>query len=305
LTSNVIELTGVARHFGALRAVDGVDLSIAAGEMFGLIGHNGAGKTTLFKLMLGLLEPSAGRLEIGGVAVRGEQFRDVRRRIGFMPESASLYGNLTGLETLRFFAKLKRAEPSSCIALLERVGLAGAAQRQVRHYSKGMLQRLLFAQALLGNPRILFLDEPTHGLDPVGVRDFYDILRELREDGVTVVLTSHILAEVEQRVDRLALMSSGRVQATGTVDALRNALDLPLGFDVRLQAGAERELRAALAPLAGETVHVSGALATFQCARSVKVAVLNALSGLGDRLLDVNIKEPTLEDVFMGYRGAH
>lgn len=305
MISNVIDLTGVSRHFGAVRAVDGVDLSIGAGEVFGLIGHNGAGKTTLFKLMLGLLPPSAGRIAIGGVSVHGERFREVRRRIGFMPESASLYGNLTGLETLRFFAKLKRAGRPSCDALLERVGLAAAGERQVRHYSKGMLQRLLFAQALLGSPRILFLDEPTHGLDPAGVRDFYDILRELSGDGVTVVLTSHVLAEVERRVDRLALMSSGRIQATGTVETLRAALDLPLGFDVRLRDGAERELRAALGPFAVETVRVSGALASFECAREAKLAVLTALSRLGDGLLDVNIKEPTLEDVFMGYRGAH
>ena len=304
MTFPIIELAGVTRHFGAVRAVDGVDLAIDAGQVYGVIGHNGAGKTTLFKLMLGLVQPSAGRIAIGGVSVHGERFRDVRRCIGFMPESVSLYGNLTGVETLRFFAKLKRADGPSCNTLLERVGLA-AAGRQVKHYSKGMLQRLLFAQALLGRPRILFLDEPTHGLDPAGVRDFYDIVRELSGEGVTVILTSHVLAEVERRVDRLALMSSGRIQATGTVETLRAALDLPLGFDVRLRGGAERELRSALGPLAVAGVRVSGAIASFECAREVKVAVLTALSSLGDRLLDVHIKEPTLEDVFMGYRGAH
>ena len=305
MTSNVIELAGVARHFGAVRAVDGVDLAIGAGRIFGLIGHNGAGKTTLFKLMLGLIEPTAGRIAISGEAVNGPRFREVRRRIGFMPESASLYGNLTGLETLAFFAKLKHADPRSCTGLLERVGLAGAAGRQVRHYSKGMLQRLLFAQALLAAPRILFLDEPTHGLDPAGVRDFYDVLQELRDTGVTIVLTSHILAEVEQRVDTLALMSGGRVQAAGTVDELRSALDLPLGFDVRLREDAEPALRSALGSLRVDTVRCKGGLASFECARGLKLAVLAALSALGDRLRDVTIKEPTLEDVFMGYRGAY
>jgi Cu-processing system ATP-binding protein len=298
----MIEIRGLTRHYGAVRAVDGVDLSIAAGEAVGLIGHNGAGKTTLFKLMLGLERPTAGSIEIDGASVHGAQFRDVRRHIGFMPESASLYPNLTGLETLQFFARLKRADPASCAPLLARVGLAHAGARAVRHYSKGMAQRLLFAQALLGAPRILFLDEPTHGLDPAGVSDFYGALAELRAQGVTVVLTSHVLAEVEQRVDRLALMSGGKLQASGTMQALRDALDLPLRFEVELRDGGERDLRVALCGLALGAPDVRGAQATFRCARSAKLAVLAALAGLGGRLQDIHVKEPTLEDVFLGYR---
>jgi Cu-processing system ATP-binding protein len=304
LNPNVIEIRAVARHYGDVRAVDGVTLSVARGEALGLIGHNGAGKTTLFKLMLGLERPTAGTIEVEGEAVNGPRFRDVRRRIGFMPESASLYPNLTGLETLRFFARLKGADAAQCARLLDRVGLAPAAARPVKHYSKGMAQRLLFAQALLGSPHLLFLDEPTHGLDPAAVRDFYDLLAEMRAEGVTVVLTSHVLAEVEQRVDRLALMSGGKLQACGTVQALREALDLPLAFEVRLNDDAGGDLAKALAPLAIEP-RVSGASATFRCARGGKLAALAALAGLGSRLADVSIKEPTLEDVFLGYRRAH
>jgi Cu-processing system ATP-binding protein len=301
LNANSIEVRGVARHYGQVRAVDGVDLAVARGEAMGLIGHNGAGKTTLFKMMLGLERPSAGTIEIDGIAVSGARFRDVRRRVGYMPESASLYPNLTGLETLRFFARLKNADTKQCGALLDRVGLGHAAARPVRQYSKGMAQRLLFAQALLGRPRILFLDEPTHGLDPSGVSDFYAILGELRANGVTIVLTSHVLSEVEQRVDRLALMSAGRLQACGSVQALREALDLPLAFDVTVRGGAERDLRAVLTPFAIEPDIHEGRV-RFRCARGVKVGVLAALSGLGHRLLDVTLKEPTLEDVYLGYR---
>jgi Cu-processing system ATP-binding protein len=303
LSSLVIDIAGVAKRYGTVRAVDGVDLSIGAGELFGLIGHNGAGKTTLFKLMLGLLAPDAGRITIGGESVHGPRFRDVRRSIGFMPESVALYGNLTGAETMAFFARLKRAEARSCAALLERVGLADAAHRPVKQYSKGMQQRLLFAQALLGAPAILFLDEPTHGLDPAGVAQLYAILDELRSRGVTVVLTSHILAEVGQRVDRIALMVNGAVRAAGTVQALRDELDLPLGFDVRLAAGAERELRDALGTLARD-VAIDGDRASFRCARRAKLDVLAAVAALGGRLVDVTIREPSLEDVFMAYGGA-
>ncbi len=304
MNRNVIEILGVTRHFGAIRAVDGVDLSVHEGEFFGLIGHNGAGKTTLFKLMLGLLQPTAGTISIDGQTVHGEEFRQIRRRIGYMPETVALYDNLTGLETLRFFARLKHADPASCMPLLEQVGLAPAAQRQVRQYSKGMLQRLTFAQALLGNPRILFLDEPTHGLDPAGVREFYETLRALREKGVTVVLTSHVLAEVQLRVDRLALMSSGKIKALGTVQALRDGLKLPLGFDVRLHNGAEVDLRQALAGFRIGGLRISGPVASFECDRGEKLAVLAALSGLGGRLLDINVREASLEDVFMEYRSV-
>lgn len=304
MNSHVIDIAGVAKRFGDVRAVDGVDLRIGAGELFGLIGHNGAGKSTLFKLMLGLIAPDAGRIAIGGEPVHGPRFRDVRRRIGFMPESVSLYGNLTGAETMAFFAKLKRADARSCAALLERAGLAAAAHRPVKHYSKGMQQRLLFAQALLGEPAILLLDEPTHGLDPAGVAQLYAMLDGLRARGVTVVLTSHILAEIGQRVDRLALMGDGKVRASGTVQALRDELDLPLGFDVRLSAGAERDLRSALGALARD-VTVAGDRASFRCARAAKLDVLAAVAALGGRLLDLTIKEPTLEDVFMAYGREH
>lgn len=302
MNRNVIEIQGVTRHFGAIRAVNDVDLTVREGEFFGLIGHNGAGKTTLFMLMLGLLQPTAGAIYIDGQTVHGEQFRQIRRRIGYMPETVALYDNLTGLETLQFFARLKHAAVASCMPLLDQVGLAPAAQRQVRQYSKGMRQRLTFAQALLGNPRLLFLDEPTHGLDPAGVREFYETLRVLRNQGVTVVLTSHVLAEVQLRVDRLALMSSGKIKALGTVQALRDELKLPLGFDVQLHNGAESDLHRALADFRIEGLRISGSAASFECSHSDKLAVLAALSGIGGRLLDINVREASLEDVFMGYR---
>ena len=298
---NVIEVNGASKHFGETRAVDQVDLTVQEGELFGLIGHNGAGKTTLFKIMLGLLPPTAGKIRIDGRPVRGEAFRQVRRRIGYLPESLALYDNLSGLETLLFFARLKGVEPATCLPLLDRVGLAEAAHRRVRAYSKGMRQRLGFAQALLGNPRILFLDEPTNGLDPQGIREFYQLLRERREQGVTAILSSHILAEIQQRVDRLALMKTGKIQALGTVQSLRETLDLPLTFLITLRAGAADALRQALPMPLQAALQMDGAVARLPCGRSQKMVVLRALTALNGQVLDVDIKEPTLEDVFLGY----
>lgn len=301
---NVIEMHGVAKYFGDTRAVDGVDLTVQAGELFGLIGHNGAGKTTLFKMLLGLLPPTRGDIRVSGQPPHGAAFRQARRGIGYLPESLALYDNLSGLEIMLFFARLKNADPRSCPALLEKVGLADAARRRVRGYSKGMRQRLGFAQALLGSPLLLILDEPSNGLDPQGIREFYQILHELRERGVTVMLSSHILAEIQLRVDRLALMRTGKIQALGTVHELREALNLPLDFQLTLGPGAVEPLRRALAGQPAASLRLDGDTAHIRCPREQKMAVLSMLTGLGPALVDLHIREPSLEDVFLGYSDA-
>ncbi|HJV27795.1 MAG TPA: ABC transporter ATP-binding protein [Aromatoleum sp.] len=297
----VIAVRGAARHYGAVRAVDGVDLAVMPGEVFGLIGHNGAGKSTLFKMMLGLIPATAGEIEIDGAAVTGRDFRAVRRKIGYLPENVVLYDNLTGIETLEFFAKLKGVAAEQCAPILDRVGLSGAARRRVREYSKGMRQRLGFAQALLGDPRILFLDEPTTGLDPEAIREFYVILRRLKAEGVTMILTSHILAEIQERVDRLAIMASGKIQATGTVQALREQMDLPLWFRVRLARKDFEQVRAVLGGLPVLAIEARDDHVAVECRRDSKMVVMNALTSLGAKVLDLHVHEPSLEDVFFGF----
>jgi Cu-processing system ATP-binding protein len=302
-----IELRGVQKHYGPVHAVDGVDLSIGRGEVFGLIGHNGAGKSTLFKMMLGLVPASAGEIRVAGADVRGSAFRAARRRIGYLPENVVLWDNLSGAETLRFLARLKGADATECAPLLERVGLADAAPRPVREYSKGMRQRLGFAQALLGRPQVLFLDEPTTGLDPRAIREFYVTLRELRDAGVTMVLSSHILAELQARVDRLAILSAGRVQALGSVQALREQRDLPLQVRVRAAPDDRGTVRAALGRFAAS--HGLPAQAPddpavadvcFACPRAAKMRLLQAMAALGSIVRDLTFVEPTLEDLFFG-----
>ncbi|MHB1084007.1 MAG: ABC transporter ATP-binding protein [Thiobacillus sp.] len=297
----VIVARDVHKHYGPIHAVDGLDLEIRAGELFGLIGHNGAGKSTLFKMMLGLIPATAGEIRIDGAQVTGSNFRSVRRTIGYLPENIVLYDNLTGLETLHFFSRLKGALRAECGPALERVGLAHAAKRRVREYSKGMRQRLGFAQALLGKPRILFLDEPTTGLDPEAIRSFYAVLRQLRSEGVTMVITSHILAEIQERVDRLAIMTSGKIQASGTVQDLREQMDLPLWFTVRVAPEDFEAVRAALGHLPVGAVEAHDDHVTVQCQREVKMAVIEALATLNGRVRDLSVREPSLEDVFFGF----
>lgn len=303
IEDSIIEVRAASKHYGPVRAVDGVDLTVPRGGILGLIGRNGAGKSTLFKVMLGLTSVTSGEIRIGGQPVRGRAFREVRRSIGYLPENAVFYDNLTGLETLQFFAALKGADRRECLWLLERVGLGGAAAQRVKGYSKGMRQRLALAQALLGRPRLLFLDEPTNGLDPDGVREFYAILRELRGQGGTVLLTSHILAEIQEQVDLLAIMKLGRIQALGTLQELRKAMDLPFTILVMPHDGASERLHQAIARLGLAAVPAGGTQLAIECCRDRKMLVLKTLARLDGAVADLQVREPSLEDVFLGYAG--
>lgn len=296
-----VEIAGVRKRFGEVAAVRDVDLEIAQGEAFALIGHNGAGKSTLMRMMLGLLAPDAGAIRVLGCGVGDAGFRETRRRIAYVPENLAFYENLSGIETLRFFADLKGAARRTCRPLLERLGLARAAHRSVRGYSKGMRQRLGFAQALLGDPQVLFLDEPTNGLDPAGVHEFYDIVRALQSQGVTAVLSSHHLAQIETRMDRLGVMQNGRLRAVGTVAALRAASRLPLVIAVEVRAGADAVVGAALAHVPECEWRPNGARGIVRCGYAHKLAALAALAGAGGAVTDIHLREPSLEDVFLDY----
>ena len=166
MNTDLVTLAGVSKHYGAQRAIDGLDLQLRQGECVALAGHNGAGKSTLIKLVLGLIRPTHGRVTLFGEDAHSRAAARLRDRIGYLPETVALHPSLTGVETLAFYARLKRRPLSGNPALLEKVGIAGAAHRRVGGYSKGMRQRLALAQALLGQPRVLLFDEPTTGLDP-------------------------------------------------------------------------------------------------------------------------------------------
>ena len=299
--SMAVSLRGVTKHYGALHAVDGVDLDIARGEIFGLIGHNGAGKSTLFKMMLGLIPATSGEILVGGASVRGRGFRAARRHMGNRRKNIVCLDSLVGVETLHVFAQLKDDRLAQSQPALVRVGLALAGKRPVREYSKGMRQRLGFAQALLGSPQVLFLDEPTSGLDPQAIRDFYATLRGLQAEGVTIIITSHILAELQERVGRLAILSAGKVQAVGSVQALREQTHMPLVFELQLQAGDTPAIAQALEHATAATPEPTAQGLRLACPREQKMAVLAALAPFGARVLDIKMHEPSLEDVFFGF----
>jgi ABC-2 type transport system ATP-binding protein len=230
----VVETHGLRRDFGAKVAVEDLSLSLRQGEVFGFLGPNGAGKTTSLKMLLGLVEPTAGRARVLGAPL-GD--RATRARLGFLPEHFRFHDWLTGREFLDFHGRLcgmDRARRARRIdALLERVDLVDAGPRRLREYSKGMLQRIGLAQALLHEPALVFLDEPTSGLDPLGRLLVRDIIRELRTQGVTVFLNSHLLGEVEATCDRVAFVKAGRI-----VHELALADEAHAAFQVGLRLGS-------------------------------------------------------------------
>ncbi|MGB5950873.1 MAG: ABC transporter ATP-binding protein [Parvibaculum sp.] len=289
-----VELSSVTKTYDGVAAVEGVDLVLRAGECVALAGHNGAGKSTLIKLMLGLIRPDAGQIRVLGEDPASRAAAHVRMDVGYLPENIAFHPAMTGIETLAFYARLKRQPLADNARLLERVGISQAARRRVGTYSKGMRQRLGLAQALLGRPRVLFLDEPTTGLDPALRQGFYDILRELREEGACILLSSHALAELEGRVDRVVIMNRGRKVADGTMSDLRRAAGLPLRIELRLGAKAAAEA----ARLPAGWSRIGEARYELRCKETEKIAAIRALSELPCSVEDIELHQPGLDDMY-------
>jgi len=228
---NIIETSSLTRRFGDLIAVDALNLAVREGEVFGLLGPNGAGKTTVIKMLTTLLPPTSGHARVAGLDVERRAAR-VRREIGYVPQLVSVDGTLTGYENLLIFAKLygvpRGARQARIATALEFVGLGEAAHRQVGKYSGGMMRRLEIALAMLHRPRVLFLDEPTVGLDPLARQAVWQHVRSLAgEYGMTILLTTHFMEEADSLCGRVAIMNLGRVAALGPPEELKASIGRP------------------------------------------------------------------------------
>ncbi|AKX93719.1 multidrug ABC transporter ATP-binding protein [Moorella thermoacetica] len=292
----VIEARNLTKIYGRQVACREICLSVEEGQIFGLLGPNGAGKSTLVKMLVGLVYPTAGEALVAGYSpqdIRG------RRQVGFLPENFRLHGWLKGQELLTFHAQLAgldgRAASRRAHEVLGLVGLSGEGQKLVANYSKGMQQRLALAAALVGDPRVVFLDEPTSALDPLGRRQVREILLALKEAGKTVFLNSHLLSEVEQVCDQVAIINRGTVVASGRLAELQSG---PATVAIRL-AGLTGELEAELRRRY-PSLRLEGDRLTLDLGGREEVADLVArLVAGGCRIYEVTPGHSSLEDVFV------
>lgn len=297
---NILEIKGLTKDYGDVRAVDRLNLEIKKGEVFALLGPNGAGKTTTIKAILGAIFPTEGEIRINGFDVIKEG-KKARKNIGYLPERVSFYDNLTAIQTMNFYAELRGAGKKECIELLRDVGLEGEMDKKVGNYSKGMLQRLGLAQAMIGNPSLLILDEPTGGLDPRGSWQIRQKIKELNENGTTIFLSSHLLGEVQEVSSRVAILNHGKLIAKDTLDNLGKKLNMQPTLVIELQRPSQSILGRVKSVKGVENANLSGNVIEVRCNPRAKTNIIGAIEEEGGKIVDFRTVEPSLEEVFLRF----
>jgi ABC-2 type transport system ATP-binding protein len=300
----VIETQGLTKHYGKITAVDQLDLSIQAGEIYGLLGPNGSGKTTTILMLLGLTEPTAGSARVLGFDPVREPLK-VKARVGYLPDQVGFYDELTARENLAYIAKLNaipRPEAQRRIdEALERMGLADVADRRVSTYSRGMKQRLGLAELLLKRPQVIILDEPTLGLDPEAARGFLQSIKDLKAEGITILLASHLLHQVQAVCDRVGLFHRGRKVLEGAVPELARRV-LGGAYRIRLQAWARQDLTQTLQQLPGVvSVRREDSTYELEAQSDLRAEVARAVLDAGGQLLTLELEEPSLDEIYTRY----
>jgi Cu-processing system ATP-binding protein len=289
MNENIILLEQVNKNYQQLAALQNINLKLAAGEVLGLFGHNGAGKTTMMKLILGIIKAGSGKVSVFGVDPQNKKAWSSRKKIGYLPENVSFYDQLTGFEVLTYFARLKSANKKQVPELLEKVGLSFAENRPVKTYSKGMRQRLGLAQAFLGDPKLLLLDEPTVGLDPTATKEFYTSVDQLKSNGASIILCSHILPGIEQHIDRAMILSGGKSVAIGTLSKLLDIAQLPVSIKTQgINDALQHNKNLAPFIVSPDQLHVP---------ESEKINVIRELMTFKN-MTDLKVETPTLVQIY-------
>ncbi len=297
MTAVVIE--NLTKYYGNFKALDGINLEVEEREIFGFLGPNGAGKSTTLNIILGLIRPSSGKVLVCGIDVE-EKPLEVRKVCGYLPENYGLYGHMTGRQNLHYFAEFydftrdeirKRTEE-----LLELVGLSDAADRKVSEYSRGMRQRLALAQALINDPEVVFLDEPTNGLDPKGAAEFREVIRKLKSDGKTVFFSSHVLAEVKEVCETVGIIHRGKIVAKGRIDELSSGVRIA----VQTVPEVDEEILKSFGKVSYD--ERSGNY-IIEAERDCRVELSKLLAERGFLIKELHMMEPSLEEIYFSIVG--
>jgi ABC-2 type transport system ATP-binding protein len=301
----VIEVRSLTKRYATSVAVDGVNFTVAPGEVFGLLGPNGAGKTTTILMLLGLSEITAGEARISGHDPMREPLA-VKRLVGYLPDTVGFYDNMTAADNLHYTARLmgiaRRTREHRIASALARVGLSDVAEKKVGLFSRGMRQRLGLAEIIMKDARIAILDEPTNGLDPQASLELLDLIRVLKDHGVTILLSSHLLDRVQSVCDRVALFNAGRIALMGTVGELGRHV-LGGGFAVEIEAEGSESLARRLAMLAGVRSVETLGTNRFRliCDRDLRPEAATAVVTAGCRLKQLSLEQPSLETIYTNY----
>jgi ABC-2 type transport system ATP-binding protein len=310
----LIEARGLRKYYGKTAAIDGIDLTVRRGEIFGLLGPNGAGKTTTILTLLGLTEADGGTISVCGADPTRDPIA-VKERVAYLPDLVGFYDNLSARENLRYTGRLagigSRELDGRIMRALERVRLADVANARVATYSRGMRQRLGLAEILMKGAQAAILDEPTNGLDPQSTFELLDMIRDLRSDGIAIMLSSHILDRVQAICDRVALFNKGRIVLEGTVRELAQQV-LGGGYHLRIESTAAPEADAAkFSALLGAVEGVGSVQADgpgvwrVLASRDVRDAVARAMIQANAPVLSLANVEPSLDEIYRRYFDAH
>jgi ABC-2 type transport system ATP-binding protein len=305
MSSPVIEARGLTKRYGTATAVDGVNFAVAPGEIFGLLGPNGAGKTTTILMLLGLSDISSGEARVFGHDPMREPLA-VKRLVGYLPDTVGFYDNMTAADNLHYTARLmgmRAAERREKIAAaLTRVGLADVAEKKVGTFSRGMRQRLGLAEIVMKDARIAILDEPTNGLDPQASIELLALIRSLKEHGVSVLLSSHLLDRVQSVCDRVALFNAGKIALMGSVAELGRHV-LGGGYAVEVEAESSDGIAKRLSALPGVRSVATPAPGRFRmvCDRDLRAEAAAAVVAAGGRLKQLSLDQPSLEVIYTRY----
>ena len=303
MSEPVIVAEKLRKQYATTVAVEALDLTIERGEVFGLLGPNGAGKTTTILMLLGLTEPTSGRASVAGFDPLRRPL-EVKRRVGYMPDQVGFYDNLSGVENLRYTARLagvpRREAAARIAASLKRVHLTDVGDKLVHGYSRGMRQRLAIAEIIMKDVEVAILDEPTGGLDPQATREFLDLIRSLKRDGMTILLSSHLLDLVQSVCDRVALFNAGRIGLMGRVDDLLHSV-LGGSHVIRVEATGQR-LAEAIGAVPGVTrVAEEDGGYRVESAGDLRPQIARAVVSSGGDLFGIAAGHASLEQVYTRY----